>query len=184
MRLRPPKLQELMMKMREVCLFSIGAILVLMPIFAVSREDLPLPPCCPRSPGVLDESPGPPPSLPGQSLLVVSDSFLQSLAMTRSMFIDRVSRGIFPGAVDGLTVSSEAVVNQVATQPAAGRLTPGGDGLVAIRETRVYRRPLLAIAPEELDKLDSLIVTNGGLSITIRFVSGSPMGFDFIDLSR
>jgi hypothetical protein len=147
----------------------------LFPIISMAQET-PLPPCCPRSPGVTpDEVSWSPQSFLGH--FVVSREMLQLQGITRSQFIDRLSESLFPGKQVDLVISSKRHIDQISpNRTGRGSQIDGAllneEGLVQIEEVFFYRIPRYRLNSEQVEKLEEFSLTDGEINIKITFIIG------------
>jgi hypothetical protein len=102
---------------------------------------------------------------------------LQSLGLTRTEFVDRMSEVFFPGTPVDLVVATkrtadpQSVSNQAASQiPDSTTSTDAEEGLLAVQETRFYRIPRSRLGAERLEILDQLYITDGKAYVSITFL--------------
>src|SRR5437867_231357 len=110
--------------------------LMLLPGFASAQVDPPPPPCCPKGPSMAseDETRATPVSL---STFYASEGTLQTLGLTRSQFLARLSQGLFPGASVDVVVPTSRAVSVI--DAVRGRAAAGEAGQVGVVERRYYR---------------------------------------------
>ena len=154
--------------MRKYAEISFGGLLFLMlwPGFASAQGGPPPPPCCGHSPSAAleDEVGATPMSL---STFYASEGTLQTLGITRSQFLARLSQGLFPGrTVDVVLPTSRLVraVDGVRDGAAADEA-----GQVVVEESRYYRSPKERPETQVLDTLDALYLTDGRVYVKVTF---------------
>jgi hypothetical protein len=151
------------MKKLVISLFALFVALTVLPS-AVMAQTNPPPRCCPTNraapepPGAADDTT----MFLGQ--VAVSDADLALQGFTRSQFIDRISETMFPGQTVDLVLSSA----DWALEPVDG----AGDS-VAVEEPYYFSVPRDAVASEDLDTVDQVILTDGSVYVAIIFTSGA-----------
>jgi hypothetical protein len=103
-----------------------------------------------------------------QAEFVIAEAMLESQDITRSQFVDRLSGTLFPGETVYVMLASDS--NNVAFQPVSNKGEDQAEkSLLIVRETYFYIAPLYTVEPEVLDKLDQVDLTNGTISVKIKF---------------
>jgi hypothetical protein len=159
------------MKKLELCLFACLTVGFLAPSALYSQGPPPLPPCCPRSPGILPDETQP--TLQSPTLIArftVSRGMLESGRLTRREFIDRVLQNLLSGENIDILVFDKVTLDQPVPVADNANFIRARQAFL-VQETRVFRMPLLDMTVEEFEKLDHIALTNGVVSIEIRFVA-------------
>jgi len=168
------------MRTLKVSLLVFGFCLFAMPLYLPAQDggkvDPPIPPCCPRSPGMLGQV-GP---MTLQAQFSVSTGLLEAQGISRRQFADRLSAAFFAGtAVDVLVFTKTTVSQNSPDNPNAPlgkqNLDAGGQGLIAIEETRTYRIPFYGLNAADFEAMDQIGLTDGTIQVTIKFVKGSSL---------
>jgi hypothetical protein len=151
------------MKKLVISLFALFIALTVLPSAVMAQTDPP-PRCCPINRAV----PAPPGEADDTTMylgqVAVSDAELALQGITRSQFIDRISETMFPGQTVDLVLSSA----DWALEPVDG----AGDSL-AVEEPYYFTVPRDAVASEDLDSAEQVILTDGSVYIEIIFTSGA-----------
>ncbi len=163
-------------------LLLLALFVVLIPV-ALSAQDNPPPKCCPRAPEpITTPTEGTPVQPPVQGELVVPRAVLHRQGITPAEFIDRLSDGILPGRRITIVTFSENVID-LADESARPAAAADDEGLIAVRETRVFRQPRARFTPQQLDQLNLLWITDGEIYLKVTFVdSASPV--DLLSIQR
>jgi len=137
-----------------VCVISL--VLVLFPCYVLGQDSGP-PTCCNHEvtlePAIV------------QSRIVMADSTLATIGMSRAQFVDRLIAVLMPGEQVSLVYSTTLSLDPTAVAAAsAGGLSPE-----AATVTQQYRVPREMMRPEDIEALDQLVVTDGVVSIAISF---------------
>ena len=159
------------------CLFVLSLCLAgLLPVVNAQTSPPPPPPCCPRAPEPGETGTG---GLSGNvtAQLIVPQEMVRLYGGSRSQFVDRVTEAVFPGKSVQLIVRWHRREDLLASDGGRSRAESAGAGgagfgLIAIEETYVYRFPRSRLTPEQIDKLDELVLTDGEFSMKMSFVSG------------
>jgi hypothetical protein len=139
--------------------YMVFLILVFVPCRALAQE-VPPPPCCDKEP-----PPGGNSAVGGetQNQVVMADSALLALGISRSQFLDRLAAGLFPGQDITLTYTVTTTVS-VPADPSSTDKSP-----VLVQITYQYRVQRSQMKPEEIDALDQFVITDGATYIQIKF---------------
>ncbi len=111
-----------------------------------------------------------------QNRVVISDSSLQAMGISRSDFVDRLAGSLFFGRnVDCLvSVSRPAELRAAMFREAQN---PGEEGiLLSVEEIRLYRIPRARLRNAEIEALDRLSITDGQTCIEIEFTKAGSSG--------
>jgi len=122
------------------------------------------PPCCPRDPSIAPEAETrvAPVSV---STFYASEGTLQTLGLTRSQFLARLSQGLFPGtAVSAVLVTSRPVR---AIDGLRGLAHGTEEGQVVVEERRYYRLPNDRL--QALDTFHEIYLTDGEVYVKVAF---------------
>lgn len=138
-----------------VCVVSF--LLVLFPCYVLGQDAGP-PHCC-NAPIV---TPG---STVAQSRVVMTDSTLASMGVSRAQFIDRLIAVLMPDKQVSLVYSTTLSLNPAAV----AEVSAGGQSPEAVTVTQQYRVPRDMMRPEDIEALDQLTVTDGVVSIVVNF---------------
>lgn len=145
-----------------VCVVSF--VLVLFPCYVLG-QDIGPPHCC-NAPTV---TPG---TTVAQSRVVMTDSTLASMGVSRAQFVDRLIAVLMPGKQVSLVYSTTLSLNPAAV----AEVMVDGQSPEAVTVTQQYRVPREMMRLEDIDALDQLSVTDGVVSIAISFRnSGFPV---------
>jgi len=152
------------MKFRKTSPILVLAAIALLPCYVLAQGNDPPPPtCCNQN--------APPPPGGGDSIgpkaiakdtmpqVSISDATLQAMGVTRSQFLERLSAGLFPDADQAVDL-----VIPVYSQANASTVTADG--------TRVlyYQIAKRLVAPEIIDAMDFLYVTDGKIYMEVIFI--------------
>ncbi len=143
----------------------LGILMLLTPIALFAQNPADPPTCCPRGPEIAD--PGQTVQQPAKGRIIITTALLQAQGITKSEFVGRIGMTMFAGKAVDLLVSVKSTVRQARYELLAGDAMPG---LVSVQETRVYRAPLYSMAPEQLEAMEQLTLTDGVAELTIKFV--------------
>jgi hypothetical protein len=133
--------------------------LVFVPCRTLAQETCP-PPCCDKEP-----PPGGKSAVGGeaQNQVVMADSALLAMGISRSQFLDRLAAGLFPGQEITLIYTVTTTVS-VPADPSSTDKSP-----VLVQITYQYRIPRSQIKPEEIDALGQFVITDGVTYFQIKF---------------
>jgi hypothetical protein len=106
--------------------------------------------------------------------LVISADAPQSLGISRSEFVDRLSAAFFPGKRVDLVISSTSLL----TQPDIETSTAGEAGLMALQQKRFYRIPRSEVHADDMDGLRQVYITDGQLYVRVTFIKGDMLSLD------
>jgi len=155
------------MKKLQVSLLVLLIGLVLLPSTLLAQDGTP-PPCCGPKPPTYGMAISNPTASDGS--FTVSVDVLQSQGITRSQFVDRLSQALFPEkSADILVYSVTQTTSGQDARSQGFQMDSAAQGLIAMRQTLIYRLPRWTISSEELDKLDKVGLTDGQFSVTISF---------------
>ena len=160
------------MKKLQVCLHFCLVCLFLLPSVAKAQGNPP-PTCCPHGPQVYG-APIVPQPLTALASLDVSDGLLQTQGITRQTLVDRVIQTLFPGKIVDVLVTAKTPIEPATQISTASNRDPRGRVLL-VQETRTYRVPLADLTAEEIDALDSFALTDGMVSVEIKFSNRAPL---------
>ncbi len=103
----------------------------------------------------------------------VSAELLQSQGITRRAFVERVVQTLFTGRDVYVLVTVTAAIDPSMQAATASNRIAGMRALL-VQETRTYRVPLADLTPDEIDVLDSFSLTDGNVSVDMKFSSQAP----------
>ncbi|PYV02615.1 MAG: hypothetical protein DMG10_14055 [Acidobacteria bacterium] len=154
--------------MRKYAEILFGGLLFLMvwPNAASAQGGPPPPPCCGHDPSIAaeDEVRATPVSL---STFYASEGTLQTLGLTRTQFLARLSQGLFPGASVDVVLPTSRAVSVI--DGVRGRAAAEEAGQVGVEERRYYRLAKDSLQTQALDTFDDLYLTNGEVYVKVTF---------------
>jgi hypothetical protein len=145
--------------------YMVFLILVFVPCRVLAQETLP-PPCCDKEPPPGDKSAV---GVETQNQVVMADSALLAMGISRSQFLDRLAAGLFPGQEITLIYSVTTTIS-VPADPSSTDKSP-----VLVQITYQYRIPRSQMKPEEIDALGQFVITDGVTYIQIKFTQTQPV---------
>lgn len=142
-----------------------------LPIFA---QDSDPPPCCNNDPLGLPPYKTIATAPDDSSQVVISDTVLYNLGISRSQFIDLLSTMLFVDRNITFVISSSTTITPDPAAVLSSESLVGGQEPESIEVTRQYRLPKEHLRPEFLQAADRIVMTDGRTSIGIRFTIARP----------
>lgn len=134
----------------------VSFVLVIFPCYVLGQDGAP-PHCC-NVPTVAG-------STGVQSRIVMADSTLATMGMSRAQFVDRMIAVLMPGRQVSVVYSTTLSLNPAA----AAAVSADGASPEAVTVTQQYRVSRDMMRLEDIEALDQLSVTDGVVSIAISF---------------
>jgi hypothetical protein len=137
----------------------------------VNAQSDPPPGCCGKE--AVRISAVPAPDLKSAQLVISADA-PQSLGISRSEFVDRLSAAFFPGKLVDLVISATRVV----MKPDIESSGAAEAGLLALQQKRFYQVPRSQVQAADLDGLSQVYITDGQLYVRVTFIKGDMLSLD------
>jgi hypothetical protein len=137
----------------------------------VNAQTDPPPGCCGRE--VVRTSAVPAPELKSAQLVISADA-PQSLGISRSEFVDRLSAAFFPGKSVDLVISATRVIMKPDIETSGAAEV----GLLALQQKRFYQIPRSQVQSADLDGLGQVYITDGQLYVRVTFIKGDMLSLD------
>jgi len=134
----------------------VSFVVVMLPSYVLA-QDIPPPHCCTVPTGTAGSV--------VQSRIVMADSTLATMGMSRAQFVDRMIAVLMPGKQVSLVYSTRLSLNPTAV----AAVSADGASPEAVTVTQQYRIPRDMMRLEDIEALDQLSVTDGTVSIAITF---------------